>query len=362
MNILHTEASLGWGGQEIRILEEALGMREKGHTVIIVTECGAKLAEKAKKNGFVVYEMSFKRRHVARSLPFLVNILRKYCIQVVNTHSSKDAWMAGVAAKCVGCKVIRTRHLSGNIRPGLNSRILYGWLADGVATTCEEVAEKIREQAGRDRDYCYSVPTGVRSDRLCIGPGAVQGFREKWGIEADEVLCGTVCILRSWKGVDDLLQAAYLLRDHEEIKWAVVGSGPQEKRLRQKCAELNLGKQVFFTGHLEDPYAAIAAFDIFLLLSTANEGVSQASLQAAYLSKPLITTATGGLKEVCRTGETGFSVASHSPHQVAHSVLTLSRGKVLRERMGQAANALVRESFTFEKTLKEMETLYQRVC
>ena len=31
MRILHTEASCGWGGQEIRILDEAAGMIERGH-------------------------------------------------------------------------------------------------------------------------------------------------------------------------------------------------------------------------------------------------------------------------------------------------------------------------------------------
>ena len=31
MRIVHTEASCGWGGQEIRILEESLGMMERGH-------------------------------------------------------------------------------------------------------------------------------------------------------------------------------------------------------------------------------------------------------------------------------------------------------------------------------------------
>jgi hypothetical protein len=35
MFIVHTEASCGWGGQEIRILTEAEGMIERGHRVEI---------------------------------------------------------------------------------------------------------------------------------------------------------------------------------------------------------------------------------------------------------------------------------------------------------------------------------------
>ncbi len=32
MKVLHTEASIGWGGQEIRILRESLGMIKRIHT------------------------------------------------------------------------------------------------------------------------------------------------------------------------------------------------------------------------------------------------------------------------------------------------------------------------------------------
>jgi len=36
MNIVHTEASCGWGGQEIRILEESRGPIERGHAVCVL--------------------------------------------------------------------------------------------------------------------------------------------------------------------------------------------------------------------------------------------------------------------------------------------------------------------------------------
>lgn len=35
MNIVHTEASCGWGGQEIR-LEESRGLIERGHAVWVL--------------------------------------------------------------------------------------------------------------------------------------------------------------------------------------------------------------------------------------------------------------------------------------------------------------------------------------
>ena len=62
MNILHLEASPGWGGQEMRILREAEGMRQRGHTVILAVMRGGGLVGKAREAGFVVYELNFNCR------------------------------------------------------------------------------------------------------------------------------------------------------------------------------------------------------------------------------------------------------------------------------------------------------------
>lgn len=362
LTILHTEASLGWGGQEIRILREAEGMRDRGHTVLFAVQKGAQLGLRARDAGFKVYEVDFRRRKAFTTVPELLRMIRTHAIQLVNTHSSLDAWVAGVTAKIARIAVVRTRHLSATIRPGLNSKLLYGFLADSVATTCEEIAEVIRRQAKLSVERCRSVPTGVDPSRLHVEADEVRAFRESHGIATDDCLCGTVCILRSWKGVQDLLQAANILRGRPKLKWLVVGTGPIEDFLKEKCRELKLESQVIFTGHLSPPYTALAAMDVFLLLSTANEGVSQASLQAGYLGKPMITTPTGGLKEVCQHGVTGFQVAINSPHQIAQCVQTLSEDAKLRQQMGQRAAQLVSERFTIDGTLDEMESIYNIVA
>ena len=121
---------------------------------------------------------------------------------------------------------------------------------------------------------------------------------------------------------------------------------------------LGIKDTLTFTGHLDSPYAAIAALDIFLLLSTAHEGISQASLQAAFLKKPLITTDVGGLPEVCLQDLTGIVVPSFSPEKVAEAVVKLANDGALREEMGQKGKELVESRFTLKHTLDQMEEVY----
>lgn len=360
MKILHIEASLGWGGQEMRTLNDAIGMRARGHGVIFAVGRGAPLGVEARKAGFVVYELPMKRSTLMRAIWGLMRILYKERISLINTHSSFDGWLAGIIGRMWGIAVIRTRHLSTQIRKGLNSFLLYNAFADCVVTTCRETARTIVKQAHLPQERCLSIPTGTDSNELQFNQDEVGAFRKRVGCAPDDILIGTLCILRSWKGVADLLQAAKLLEGVPRLRWVVVGSGPSEAYFLDLRDKLGLRDRVVFTGFLSPVATALASFDIFVLLSHAHEAVSQASLQAGFLSKPLITTPTGGLKEVCIDRETGFLVPAHAPGEVARAVQLLVDNPALRSEMGSAAHRLVSARFMRQQTIEAMECVYKK--
>jgi glycosyltransferase involved in cell wall biosynthesis len=355
MHILHTESSNGWGGQEIRILKEAIGLRQRGHTIVFAVVSGGKLVDQARKEGFTVYEVAFCRTSVFSALRDLIRIILRHQIGIINTHSSLDAWLGGLAARLTGRKVIRTRHLSTPVRGGLNAFLLYRGLADFVVTTSSGIIPTIAAQAHLPISRFRCIPTGV--ELFEVDPKEVRDFRENIGVKPDDILVGTVCVVRSWKGVQDLIAAARLLKDHPRIKWVIVGGGYLD-HFRHLVDE---SVPVVFTGHLDKPFKALAALDIFTLLSTAHEGISQASLQAAFLQKPLVTTTIGGLPEVCIEGVTGIQVPPSSPEKVAEAVLRLASDPQLRKTYGSAARSLVDEKFTLNHTLDGMEQVLSRL-
>ncbi|NGX63256.1 MAG: Alpha-D-kanosaminyltransferase [Candidatus Anoxychlamydiales bacterium] len=355
LNILHLEASFGWGGQEIRTLKESLGMKNLGHSVFIAVEKNGILYEKAKKAGFISYEIKFKKLFWPLSFFKLLYIMKKHKIDIINTHSSSDAWLGGIIAKLLKIKIIRTRHLSTPIKKGLNSKLLYGYLADFVVTTCKEAADIIIKQANRNKNSCLSIPTGQDFTKLSIDPAKAKEFREKFNIKDTDFLVGTACFMRSWKGIDDLLNAAKILENNKKIKFIIVGGG-HKKTYIDKAKDMNL-KNVIFTGHIDNPISSILAFDVFTLLSTAHEGVSQASLQAAFLQKPLIATPTGGLKEVCIDNQTGILVPIFSPNKIIEAILKLEKDKNLRDRYDKNAKKLASE-FSQENMIDKMSRVY----
>ena len=360
MKVLHLEASTGWGGQEIRILKECLAMRKANHSVFLAVMHKAMIAKKAKEQDLPVFEMNFKKPYWIQTLFQLIFLIKKHKIQIVNTHSSLDSWIGGLAAKICGCKVVRTRHLSTPIAKGLNSRLLYGKLADFVVTTCQEIVSMIANQSQKNIEMIQSVPTGVEIDKIAISAEEGKEFRIKYNIPEDAFLVGTVCVMRSWKGLDTFLQAAKEFKDNPKIIFCVVGGG-HEKTYHKMAQDLGLKDNIRFTGHLDHPFAAMQAFDVFLLLSTKNEGVSQAILQASFLKKPLIATETGGLKEVCLEGKTGFIVPVLDVQSTKNAILKLFLDESLRRRFGENAHNLVKQEFSFDKTIEQMQNIYEKV-
>src|SRR5882762_10166850 len=138
MKILHTESSCGWGGQEIRILDEAEGLARRGHDLLIVAPPESRLYPEAQKRGLAVRALPIVRKGFTgwRALRIL---LKAETVDLVNTHSSTDSWL--VALACIGLKnapaVMRTRHISAPIPNNFLTRWLYNRAADHVITTGE---------------------------------------------------------------------------------------------------------------------------------------------------------------------------------------------------------------------------------
>lgn len=358
MKIVHTESSMGWGGQEMRILVEAEGMRQRGHTVFFVLSSNSELAKRARQKGFIIHTVCFKKKALFFTIGKLLLFFKKERIDLINTHSSLDAWIAGIAGKLSKKRVIRTRHLSTSIRGGLNGFILYNKLADFVVSTSSAILPLLQEKADLHPSRMQCIATGVNPKIV----NAVQDtvlFRKKLGLNSTDILVGTACVLRSWKGIPDLLKAADLLRSHQQIKWILIG-GRYLERYLVMIREMKL-ENVICVGHLESPYTAISALDIFTLLSVAHEGISQATLQAAFFKRPLITTDVGGLPEVCIHGSTGLIVPSSNPEAVAQAVLKMAEDPFLRERLGKNAKMLVEQKYMINHTLDQMEAIYQRL-
>src|SRR5256712_7712597 len=206
MKILHTESSCGWGGQEIRILDEARGMSGRGHEVAIVAPREARIYEAALKRGLHVEALPIARKNLDGVLA-VRRWLQAHPVDVINSHSSTDSWLAALAcATLAGAPaIVRTRHISASVPTNLPTRWLYRAATRHVVTTSGSLRLQLIRDHGLAPEGTSSIPTGIDAARFIPGPrDAARGLT---GLPPDRRLVGIVATLRSWKGHRYLIEA-----------------------------------------------------------------------------------------------------------------------------------------------------------
>jgi glycosyltransferase involved in cell wall biosynthesis len=184
-----------------------------------------------------------------------------------------------------------------------------------------------------DRILCQSSPMaedlvlhfGLNRDRLAvlcnpIAPSpATPSQSENYSEDINLLFIGR---LSQEKGVDILLRAFQSVQQrHLQARLTLLGSGPEERALRNLAAELNLTQSVHFAGHV-DPAPYYAAATLFVLPSR-YEGIPNALLEAAAAGLPIVATpASGGLVELLQNQPHCWLASAITPEAIAESILT----------------------------------------
>ena len=359
LRIVHTESSLGWGGQEIRILSEAQGLMRRGHDVKLLCPPQARIHAEAQNWGVPAVALLIEKKR-PRGVRALAAWLRANRSDVVNTHSSTDSWLVALAMLILDppVPIVRTRHISASVPRGPLSRWLYMRAAARVVTTGEALKRQLVERNGFSASRVESVPTGIDAGRF--RPGERKTSRARFGLPQDKILVGIVATLRSWKGHEFLIEAMTRLPDHVEL--LIVGDGPQREVLEQCIARFGLQGRVRMQGQQADVLPWLRALDIFALPSYANEGVPQALVQAMLVKLPCVTTAVGGIPELAEHERTALLVPPRDPVALAAAIERLAANEGLRRELGEAARKHCVEGYAYERMLDRMEAIYREAA
>ena len=359
LNIVHSESSMGWGGQEIRILTESRGLIQRGHNVRIVCPPDANIFAEATRRGIPVEPLPIRRRNL-KALGAVRSWLKRNKVDVINTHSSTDSWLFSVAAKLFSPKTptVRTRHIGSPVPHDFLTR----WLYIKGARLVVACGSRLREALVRDNhfpgNHILSVPTGI--DTTHFLPGNRDDARRELNLPSEKPMVGIVATLRSGKGHKHLLDAVHQLA-RKDLLVLIVGDGPYRPQIEQHIADLGLNDQIIMPGNQRDVVPWLQAMDVFVLPSYAIEGVPQAIMQAMGCGLPVVATSVGSIEEAVAHESTGIVVPPEDPSSLAAAMATLLDDKLLCERYGREARRVAAERFDIRHMLDCMEGTFRHV-
>jgi glycosyltransferase involved in cell wall biosynthesis len=340
------------------MLSAAQGLAQRGHQITLVCQPDSGLAQRARAKEFSTVIQRLRGDCDPLAMARLYHLIRRRRIQLVCGNMSKETRLAGLAAKLAGIPFIRRR---GSDMPYPNKwrhrkvdhHLVHLIIANSRSTRNTLLQGNPWLSPEKLKLIYNGIPPGPED-----GPGDKQEVLREFGLQEASPILAIVGLLKERKGHDTLFRALqHVSAEFPQVSLLVVGKGEQRESLEELARQLGIAQNVLFTGFRNDVSRLMSAMDI-LVLPSKNEGFGYVLTEAMNLGKPVVATRISSIPEVVREGETGLLVPPGDVDALAEALLELARHPARARQMGLAGRRRVRERFSMEKMLDDLEELF----
>lgn len=236
--------------------------------------------------------------------------------------------------------------------------------ADAIVAVDKRIYTWIIDTCGIDKNKVFHLPNAADADRFsphCDGTSVraqLKGEHKKiiLFLKAFEPKNGPAVIVEALPAI---------LREHPDTLLVMAGSGALEHALKQLVQQLNIEKNILFTGNLDPDTvpAYMAASDIVVVPSIPVNGVEEATsltmLEGMASGKPVVASDIGGLKETIG-GHTDIGVlAKAGDHaDLASKINILLHDKKNATHIGNTAREFIVKNATWKINAKKLVDVY----
>lgn len=202
--------------------------------------------------------------------------------------------------------------------------------------------------AGLDEDKLEVIPFGVDTDffRPIDVPRTDNYFH---------IL--SVGYLIERKGHEYLIRAMKeILKERDDVRLKIVGSGPLEGKLKSLISELDLEEYVEIIKNVSDDelLKLYNSSDVFVLPAVVDsqgntEGLGVVLLEAMACGIPVIGSNIGGIPDIIKNGETGLLVEQKDVLQICGSVIKLIKDEKYGKKFSSAGLQIIKMRFKWLK-------------
>ena len=343
-----------WGGGEIALADLLLGLASRGHQVTLL--CNRRVvAEAARARGVETRLLRLGGDLAVHDAIRLGLVLRRERPDAFVVGTFRKLWLAAAAARMakVPNLVLRIGLSTDTPRNFKYRYVLRRWV-DHVVFVAEAMRKSYVEALPELVHRLTTIYKGVPP----LGPRLTQkAARRALGLPTNVPLLGSVSRLVPQKRLGRLLEAHVFL--HENTHLAIAGEGPLRGALGQEARILGLRDRVHFLGYHHNIAPLLDAVDA-LVITSDQEGMSGAMLEAMARGVPVISTDVSGAREALEPetdGQAPGLVTGFAPPQIASALNSVLYDRKLLEEMGRAGERCYREHFSYERMLDRWELL-----
>ncbi len=170
--------------------------------------------------------------------------------------------------------------------------------------------------------------------------------------------------------------AAKVIADNPglQLRFKIIGDGELKRELEDYSHELSINRQVDFLGWQKDLVNIYSNLDV-VALTSINEGTPVSLIEAMASGRAVVATDVGGVKDLLggpinideepkenfKILERGLLVKPGDCVSFAAALVFILQNNILRKAMGKRGRNFVKDRFTRERLIRDIENLYDSI-
>ncbi len=367
IHICHVQSTFRSGGLENGVANVVNGLDpERFRSTVLCLYEGGELAGRVTNPAATVVNLAHPDR-LAPELPFrLAKIFRSLEPDVVhcrnytaNLYGTLGALMARVPT-IVNGEHGQVQHVPWKQK--LVSRIL-ALASDKILCVSPGLRDYLYETLRYPANSVHTIINGVPLERFDTLVVDGMAKRRELGIPEEVWLLGTVSRFFPFKDHSAMLD--FLERvpevDGRPVHAVIVGVGDTMESFMEERKRRGLEDRMHLPGFRDDVHELYAMFDLFCLLSTGNEGTSNAILESMAAGTPILSTRIAGNLHLIKHGWNGVLVPPLGEAKLAamtDQVPALLRNPERLAELAENAGIFVREKFKLQRMVNDYAAFY----
>lgn len=354
MRILQICSGVLVNGAIVHALSVARALARRGHTVTMLCRPNSWIGEQLRDDPVEVIPCEL-RRWPPRQLREAAALVRQRRIEVIQTHMSSAHFFGILLRWLTGVPVVASAQ---------SRHIQLHWRWNDCVVAASEATRRYHCRYNLvPARRTITIPNFVEPDRFVVDRPAVRvAMRQQFGLNDDHLCLICVADLFPRKGQRYLIDAlAVIHKRFPSLRLLLVGppKDPRYTRLvAERAKQLGVDQSIIWAGPRRDLPELFAAADV-KVLSSLEETLPLAVLEAMAAGLPVVATAAGGTGECLEHGRTGLLVPPADVAALADAMAQLAADAQLREQFGSAGRERVRQQFSVEHHIAALEQVFE---
>jgi glycosyltransferase involved in cell wall biosynthesis len=217
----------------------------------------------------------------------------------------------------------------------------------------------MKEEYGIDENKIKFIPPGIDKEAFASNKSLQQKLSKKYRLNQKFVI-SYLGRIQKYKGIEQIIDVLpEIVRANPNLVFIAMGSDAGDmQRLKELARQLDIEKNVIFTGHVSDKekYALLDISEIFLFPSEW-EAFGIVLIEAMAHKNAIVSTRTEGGIFLIEEGKNGFLFNYQDRKELLEKLSMLIKNRPLREKM-QKNNLKKAKDFLWRDISKKLEKIY----